>query len=291
MNKNKNLKRNKTSAIHGLLLRAKGRNWLSSTASITVEASLVLPICIFFFVNILGVFDILRLQCDMEAALHQAGSEIFETAGLLRCARKERGAAEDLAGKAATAVYAGKLVRNYLGEDYLNSSAVVNKSKGLSFAESAISSDSDIVDIVVSYKVQPLFKIASFTDFGMESRFYGHAFTGYDIKGSGVDKAGNEEEMVYVTEYGVVYHRSLGCSHLKQCAQAVSKAGVSVKRNKDGSKYYPCEYCKSNLGNTVYITEYGNRYHSDINCTGMKRTIFTIPISEAAGKAPCSECG
>lgn len=290
MNNNRKIN-NKVLVMKEMLLRAREKDWLSSAASITVEASLVLPIFIFFFVNILGVFDILKLQCDMEAALHQTGSEIFETAGLIRCGGGDHGAVGDLAGKAATAAYAGKKVKNYLGEDYLNNSSIVNKSSGLSFAESAISSNSDIVDIVVSYKVNPLFKIASFTDFGMETRFYGHAFTGYDIKGDGADETGSEEEMVYVTEYGVVYHRSLGCSHLKQCAQAVSKAGVSAKRNKDGSKYYPCEYCKSNLGDTVYITEYGNRYHSNINCTGMKRTIFTVPISEAAGKAPCSECG
>ena len=44
--------------------------------SMTVEASMALPLFIFFFVNIMTLFNILKVQVDIEAALHQTGSEL-----------------------------------------------------------------------------------------------------------------------------------------------------------------------------------------------------------------------
>ena len=274
--------------LKGMLLRAKKGKRLSSAASITVEASLVLPLFIFFFVNILGAFDILKLQCDMEAALHQTGSEIMESAGILRHIKE--GEEPGVIKGALSAAYAGKRVRDYLGEEYLDNSCVVNKSSGLSFAESAFLSDGDIIDIVASYKVHPILGIVEFTNFPMESRFYGHAFTGYNGDAKAEDSS-KEEEMVYVTEHGSVYHRSLSCSHLNFSVRTVDFKNVSSQRNVDRCKYYQCEYCKKATGGTVFITDYGNRYHTNVNCSGLKRTIFTIPISQAHGKGPCSECG
>ena len=49
---------------------------VSLPASVTVEASLVLPIFIFFFANIMVMFNIIKVQSDLEAALHQTGNEI-----------------------------------------------------------------------------------------------------------------------------------------------------------------------------------------------------------------------
>ncbi len=295
-NKNKSIFKTKIIKIKNIImkkgttLRAKSKKRLSSTASITVEASLVLPLFMFFFVNILGVFDILKLQCDMQAALHQTGIEVMETAGVIGRAGGSVEGKGSVAGGVLSAAYAGKKTREYLGEDYLENSCIANKSSGLSFAESAFLSDGDIIDIVASYKVHPILGIVSFTDFGMESRFYGHAFTGYR-PGGGKSDGDEEEEMVYVTEYGSVYHRSLSCSHLNVSIKSVNYRDIPKERNVDGAKYYQCEYCKKATGGTVFITDYGNRYHTDVNCTGLKRTIYTIPISQAVGKSPCSECG
>ena len=272
-----------------LLLRAKTGKRLSPAASVTVEASLVLPIFIFSFVNILGAFDILKLQCDMEAALHQAGSQIMETAALSRIGGDGEG--EDKVKGALSAIYAGKRTKSYLGENYLTHSPIVGGASGVSFKESLLSSDKDVIDIIVSYKVHPMFGIAAFTNFGVESRFYGHTFTGYSPSGYGTEEADESEEMVYITKTGHSYHRSLGCSHLKLHIRSASRESVGAERSKDGSKYYPCEYCGSRNCSTVYITDYGNRYHSNINCSRLKRGIRTVPISEVGGRTPCSECG
>ena len=249
---------------------------------------MVLPLFIFFFINILGAFDILKLQCDFEAALHHTGSSMMENIGAMKLAPVDE--IPDAAEKIATTVYAKHKAKSYLGEEYLDSSPIVGGSDGISFAESALSSDGDVIDIIATYKVHPRFGIAGFTDFGVESRFYGHAFTGYEPDSEVKTEGEESEEMVYITESGTAYHKSLNCSHLRLSIRRTPRGAVADLRNTDGAKYYPCEYCGHASGGTVFITNYGNRYHTNINCTGLKRSIRTVPISEAFGRRPCSQC-
>ena len=107
------------------------------------------------------------------------------------------------------------------------------------------------------------------------------AFTGYDNAKHGSTNNQTPEEMVYVTEYGTVYHRSLGCSHLNFNIRSVDFANVSKERANNGAKYYACEYCCHSHGGTpatVYITDDGNRYHSTLSCGALKRTIHEVPL-------------
>ena len=156
---------------------------------------------------------------------------------------------------------------------------------------SKIMNGNDIIDIVIDYRVHPVISLIGFKSFLVESRYYGHAWTGYDISG-GREAGETTEELVYVTEHGSVYHRDIGCKYLCPSVRNVPYNQVGKLRNKDRSKYYPCQDCGSGVsGGNVFITDYGERYHSRVDCPGLKRNIYTIPISEVGGKAPCSGCG
>ncbi|MCR5671902.1 MAG: hypothetical protein K6G10_12930 [Butyrivibrio sp.] len=274
------------------LLRAMG---VSFRASITVEASMALPLFIFFFVNIMTLFNIVKVQSDIEAALHQTGSEISMRAFDVKAAGDVISGDEgDYGGGIATgilsSIYASESVRSYLGSG-IDKSCVTGGASGISFLASRVMLGNDIVDIVADYKVHPIISLIGFREFPVEARFYGHAWTGYDIFG-GIEGGTNEEEMVYVTEHGEVFHRNIDCKHLRLDVQSVPFGSVGDLRNEDGSKYYACEYCGAGLGGgDVFITKYGNRYHSSVNCPGLKRKIYTIPISEVGGRPPCSNCG
>ena len=56
---------------------------------------------------------------------------------------------------------------------------------------------------------------------------------------------------------------------------------IKNKRNKYGEKYRECEVCAEKVKgkNTVFITDQGNRFHYDLNCGGIKRTIYMIRLS------------
>ena len=267
----------------------------SFRGSMTVEASMALPLFIFFFVNIMTLFNILKVQVDIEAALHQTGSELSLRAYDLRFGKEKLSGEEDSGALDAIAgvggvIYAREEIRKYLGEG-VDKSCISGGFDGISFLQSQVLLGNDIIDLVMDYKVHPLIPVIGFREIPVEGRFYGHAWTGYDIS-TGLVTEGSEEEMVYVTESGEVYHRDVDCVHLKIKVESVDKTELSHLRNRDGKIYYACEYCGGNVAaGNVFITGYGTRYHTSVSCPGLKRKIYTIPISQALGKRPCSSCG
>lgn len=111
----------------------------------------------------------------------------------------------------------------------------------------------------------------------------------------GQEETEEEETVVYVTENGEVFHRSLQCRILKIRPVAVPAAEVGDRRNSSGAKYYPCDYCCHGRPVTtglVYITDDGIRYHADRDCGEITRYVRKIGLSEAEEKyRPCYYCG
>ena len=115
-------------------------------------------------------------------------------------------------------------------------------------------------------------------------------WTGYDVTKD--SEWIQEEEMVYITKYGDVYHRNRSCSYLELSIRPIDFNDLSEKRNESGEIYLPCLYCNSNHFVTiVYITDYGNKYHVTTECRGIKRTISRIPLSKITEESPCKKCG
>ena len=117
-----------------------------------------------------------------------------------------------------------------------------------------------------------------------------HTWTGYS--GDGQDQE-QTEEMVYIAQTGSVYHQSPSCSYLELSVESVSQGELDRRRNESGGKYYPCERCmeKGNASSSVYITGSGNRYHSQMTCSGLKRTVRMVEKSKLRGWRVCSRCG
>lgn len=101
------------------------------------------------------------------------------------------------------------------------------------------------------------------------------------------------EKMVYVTETGSVYHRSLSCSYINLSVEQISGSSVQSRRNQYGEKYEACEICSRNQNpaGTVFITGKSNRYHNLGSCSGLKRTVRIVKKSEAKGMGACGRCG
>ena len=106
---------------------------------------------------------------------------------------------------------------------------------------------------------------------------------------------GEEGEKVYITPWGTVYHTTPECSLLDLSISLVSFESLNERRNESGGKYYPCESCCGHADtgavDGVYITDYGDRYHSDRDCPGLKRTVKEVDIKEVSGMSACQKCG
>ena len=102
-----------------------------------------------------------------------------------------------------------------------------------------------------------------------------------------------DNELVYVTETGIVYHRNYQCTYLEPSVRSVAKTQLGELRNSSGGIYHLCERCGWMPGNdgNCYVTDYGDRYHTSLACSGLKRKVYTVPLSEVKGKGACSKCG
>lgn len=111
-------------------------------------------------------------------------------------------------------------------------------------------------------------------------------FNGYEER-EFQGKEGNSQGVVYVTKHGTVYHTSLSCSHI--CRKI---SGGHVKEILDKNKYDACEKCikKGEVPSVLYVTVYGNKYHSSLNCSGLKRTVQTVNKEETEGMELCRRC-
>ena len=104
---------------------------------------------------------------------------------------------------------------------------------------------------------------------------------------------GEQSDYVYVTKHGTVYHRSRKCHYLDLSIKSADYAQISGMRNKNEHKYSACSGCvvKNYVSGKVYVTDYGTCYHSDLACSGLKRTIYLILLEETGGKRACGKCG
>lgn len=258
-------------------------------ASMTVEAAIALPLFLFFIMQVLSAINMIAVQSRLEAALHQTGNRMA-FAGYLYENPQENTLTDLLESAALTQVYAQSQVLNYTGKEYLNKSCVKNGSEGISFKGTSIMND-DIIDIKISYYIQPLFTILGFDGFYTGQRYYGRAWTGYDVE-SAISNMDDNDPMVYITETGTVYHTNRNCTYLNPSVYSVSTDEVAEKRNQSGKKYSACGKCASKFayGNVVYITNQGSSYHTSITCSGLKRTVYTIALSQVGERGRCSKC-
>ncbi|MBR2191278.1 MAG: hypothetical protein IJ883_06640 [Eubacterium sp.] len=143
--------------------------------------------------------------------------------------------------------------------------------------------DGGMVDVVLSYNIKIPFTSYQWT---VTQRAKTKDWTGIDLVEPG--------EIVYITKYGSVYHRSKECKHLIISINEVTLAQAKIMRNDSGHKYKRCSYCvkqkMSNLSN-VFITPDGDRYHNSLDCLGLTRNVIEVDIKDVGDKGPCSSCG
>lgn len=250
-------------------------------AGMTVEAAVVLPLFLFFLLNLSCTIELIRLHGNLQLALWDTCSKVAIYGHAL--------GDSDLA-PVFTGIYIKNQIIEYAGEEYLDNAPLKNGSKGLMLWESDIFSSKDELDVIVTYAASPWSNYAAFSTFRMANRYCAHIWNGYEIP-KDPKKALEQTDVVYVTETGKVYHENPNCTHLQLSIREVTRFEAESAVNQWGSSYTPCEKCKPGKAIwNLYITEDGDRYHSSLDCPGLKRTVFSVPRSRAFKYRPCSRC-
>lgn len=243
----------------------------SFRGSMSLEASLVIPIFIFFLMTIMLGIEMVRLQSNVFESLHQVESVSFSEGSDAR---------------------SSSVFNEYMeGREYPYICVREGKS-GIKLNNlSSIASDGRI-NYKVHYSFIPFVRWMPIDLEPVEDGVFGHSFTGYKGPLFLVEDT-DKEEFVYISSTGSKYHKDSGCSYLIIRPQSVEYADLVTIRNNSRAKYYPCEVCRPKSGGMVFITSYGNRYHGKSDCSELKRTIKMISLKEATecGYSACSKCG
>ncbi|MFI3200067.1 MAG: TadE family protein [Eubacteriales bacterium] len=249
------------------------------SGSITVEATIALPIFLFFLMNLTSVFLIFHVHSQIDSYLYKIVKQLSIMGYPLENGL-EPSSGMSFVGEILT--IQGLQVK--LNQE-LKSFGVLGSPISLAHSELF---ENDYISIIATYQVVPLVKMIPFTSFEVVNQCHMRCFTGYKFEDHGTSS--NGEEYVYITEHGTVYHLSTSCTYLNMTITSVGEGAVADSRNQSGAKYYPCENCNDRSSNIYYITQYGTRYHTTSECTSIDRAIITVPLSEVSGRSVCSKC-
>lgn len=245
-------------------------------AGMTVEASVVLPLFIFFFLHLASYMEMLRLHGKLTLALWDAGKKVSAYAVITEESKM------DVPDMAVSYFYVQNHVKNLLGKEYLDTSPLVYGSGGLNYL--ACDYDEDFTDIAVTYQVHPQITVYPFPYMRMVNRYYGRVWSGYDV----------EKEMpeyVYVTIYGEVWHETTDCRYLDIEVYGADREQAGELRNAGGRKYRLCELCEDEEWKAqIYYTPQGECYHKDRECSSLIRYIRAVEWQEHMPYRACSNC-
>jgi hypothetical protein len=248
----------------------------TAPASLSIEAALVFPLVLFVILFFFSFFRVMQVEQMTQEALALAGAKVSIEAGA-------GSDGEDGAGDPSDAIlYATALAyfHHELSQQSCPVKHVLGGSLGFSFA--GTSTAGEYLDLRLEYRISLPGGILERMTIPVRQRVYLKKWTGYHGDGAGESSG----EWVFMAETGTVYHLSRECTHLKLSIHTLP-SGQAM------SDYSPCKICGKVVNHSTYyyVTQEGDRYHSKLDCSGLKRTVYMIRITEIGGKGSCSRCG
>lgn len=150
-----------------------------------------------------------------------------------------------------------------------------------------ISAESIIKDGIIlksEYKYEIPLLVFGSRNLKIEQALIFRKWTGESIAKEDKNK---NQEVVYVTKNGKVYHTDKGCTHLNISIREIKFGSVNK------SNYSECKICifvEISDNEKVYITDTGDRYHIKENCSSLTRIIEEISIEDVGDRKICSRC-
>lgn len=236
-------------------------------ASLTVEASIIIPLTIGFLSIILFFFRMIQVQSTVEEALMYAGRTIAVESSVVD--------SEYLLLASGEGVFVSMI------EDTVVERYVKNGPWGISLLHSDFKGESIVLR--ADYKMSLPVNFFGIDSIELSSENCCRKWVGDVLSDVNV-------EWVYVTPTGRVYHTNINCRALDIKAKAAAYSEIRNYRGKNGQKFYCCSRCQKDNVTTVYYTDYGRLYHADASCSALKRTIQKIPVAEIGGKRACTFC-
>lgn len=283
---------------HSQILKGRAP-YVTFRASITVEASIVVPLVVMAVVSLLQIMIFMNVQLKLQTALYHQTQKAAGYSALVDFAegyilegmdREDYKTALSIAENGITELLVKHLVVEELGEDFFDNPWFVGGQDGLKVIFSAGVKERDI-DVALGYELKVLFDVFGIGDLHVTARARMSRWTGVTRVESNEEGMENSDT-VYITKAGTVYHLYKDCTYLSVKLTKVNYSEISSKRNASGGKYYPCSLCAKNSGEAdcVYISKYGESYHFDEKCRNIYHNISEITKDEVGNREMCSKC-
>ena len=241
----------------------------TSRASVTIEAAITITIFLLVIVSLSSFLAMVFGQLSIEEKLNNISMEASKAKYFINYDKEDGEKYKQMAE-------VGYISARIFGS--INNGKLVSE---LNPYQSNM--DRGMVDVALSYNIKIPFTTYKWS---VTQRAKTKDWTGTDLVEPG--------EIVYITKYGTVYHRSKECKHLIININEVTLGQAKMSRNESGHKYKRCSYCAGkNISDltSVFISPDGDRYHSSLDCLGLTRSVIEIDIKDVGDKGPCSSCG
>lgn len=242
-------------------------------AMFTLEAAVIMPLLACFFVSILFFFRVMQVELQVQKALDDTGRKL----AVYLCEEENYTAGLT----AAETLFLKEMSGREEASSYISGGNV-----GVSLLESEFGGNE--IRLCARYHIKLPIRIFWNWNLEMVQKTDCRKWNGWNGNGNCEDG----DQWVYITETGTVYHTTNTCTHLVLSIRSVAYDEVSQLRSENGERYDRCLHCvrEGEQSGIVYITNQGSAYHSDLNCSGIKRTVSMVRLSEVGDRRACSRC-
>lgn len=279
-----------------LTCRCHGKKaFLSISASMTLEAVLVLSLLIFASVTLILPMKIMDTDRKMQAGLEAIGEDFSRYAYLKDAVTSGKTfafAGADEFAKAFCHQLGAGIAEGYVQTrmmEYTDTAAVGQ----VTMVRSEIMEDGEHFDLIMDYQIQMPFPVLGVQALDRTIRCRRRAWIGK--AGEDEDSEGSTDstdEFVYIGKNSTRYHKSRNCHYLVNRMQAVAYEDIADRRNESGSRYNACAVCAAGnaVGQMVYIMPQGGSYHRTESCSAILAYVRMVPLAEVEHLGPCSYC-
>ncbi|MFI3236499.1 MAG: hypothetical protein R3Y47_00555 [Lachnospiraceae bacterium] len=261
---------------------------------ITIEASIILPIVLIIFVQLISIIQMLGVYSGFLLKISQVGEEISVYSYFADWSDSNASEESNILDYTVKPLLFSEL---YLktrvnaaieGEGF--EEVAENGALGISYLGSYYSEAENEVYIRATYEAGTVVSLVPMT-IGFQTFYYSKLWRGYQ-EDSFSDESEESGEYVYITETGSKYHLTTTCTYLDYDISMVSYQEVQVATTNTGTSYLPCLVCEPQLkeGCDYYITSEGEKYHESLTCSSLKRTVEKILLENVGNRTLCSRC-
>ena len=242
---------------------------------ITVEACLVVPLFLFFWLAMANIYMVLFAEAHIHQALAEAAND---TAGQCYLEKKLLSDKNTSIEKLVNQVYTAAQFRTYLGDDFFVEQCVSGGKQGVLITVKKDSKNAKVFLVKATFMVKLQIPVLGDFHIALTDTIKQKAFVGYSPEET-------SDRYVYITPNQAVYHTRRSCTHLA--------LEVDEKMISGSSGYVPCGFCAKNGRNAgkIYVARTSNVYHYSKSCSGLKRTVSRVKLSELSGMGACLRCG